>query len=101
MEDAVAQGHSHARAAELVVERGISRRQAQIALDQQMHPAACAARRDGKQPLARRFAEARWKPSDDEKTIFLGDGASLLVVFSDVRKLVAEIHLDDFLDVLV
>src|SRR5690349_12097578 len=101
MERAIAQAHPQAGAAEFVLKRRIRRRLAQVALDEQMHAAARAAGGDGEQALASRFAEGGWKTGDDEETIFLGDGTRLFVVFRDVRELVAEIHLDDFFDVLV
>ena len=48
----------------------------------------------------RGLAEARREIRDDEEVIFLRHAAGLLVVFGDRRVLVAQIHLDDLLDVL-
>ena len=51
--------------------------------------------------FARGFAEGGGKSGDDEEAVFFRDGAGLFVVFGDVRELVAQIHLDDFFDVVV
>ena len=88
-------------AAEFVIQRRIRRGLAEIALDQQMHAAARAAGGDGTQAFHRGIAEGRGKPGDHDEAVFLGDGAGLFVVGIDVRELVAEIHLDDFFDVIV
>ena len=54
---------------------------------------------------SRRFAavslKAAGNPAMTRKAVFFGDGAGLFVVFGDVRELVAQIHLDDLLDVFV
>ena len=47
------------------------------------------------------FAEGGGKPGNHQETVFLRDAAGLFVVFRDVRELVAQVHLDDLLDVLV
>ena len=62
--------------------------------------AARAAGGDALQPLRRDVAEIGREIGDDEEVIFFGDAAGLLVVFGDGRVLVAQVHLDDLLDVL-
>lgn len=56
---------------------------------------------DAEEALGGEVAEGRGEIGHDDEVIFLGDVAGLLVVFGDGRVFIAEIHLDDFLHVLV
>jgi len=56
---------------------------------------------DVAEPARGGFAEVGRERSDDQEMIFFGDGAGLRIVFGDGGVFVAQIHLDDFLHVLV
>jgi len=71
-----------------------------IPMNEGENAAPCPARGDALQPFGGRFAEIGRKIGDHEEVIFLRHTPGLLIVFRDARVLVAQIHLDDFLDVL-
>ena len=64
-------------------------------------PQRGAAGGDAQQALGGGLAEVRREIRDDQEVILLRDLARLLVVLGDRRVLVAQIHLDDLLHVLV
>ncbi len=101
VEHALAQDQAQTGPPQFVIERRIRRGLPQVALDEQVDPAARPAGGDGKQAFRGGVAEGGGKPGDHHEPVFFGDGARLFVVFRDVGELVAEIHLDDFFDVLV
>ena len=72
-----------------------------VPLDEREHAATRAVRGDVAQALRRRLTEIHRERGDDDEMIFLRDGAGLGVVFRDGGIFVAQIHLDDFLHVLV
>src|SRR5690606_22702942 len=72
-----------------------------VHVDHQEDPTARAARREAAQALHRRFAEIRGEPRDENELAFLRDLPGLTVVFRDRLKLVAAIHLYDFLHMFV
>ena len=101
MEHAVAQRQAQAGPAQFVIERRIRRGLAEVALDEQVDAAARAAGGDGEQAFRGGVAEGGGKSGDHHEAVFFGDGAGLFVVVGDVGELVAQIHLDDFFDVVV
>ena len=72
-----------------------------IPMNQREHTATRAADGDALESLRRGLAEACGKIGHDEKVIFFRHAAGLFVVLGDRGVLVPQIHLDDFLDVLV
>ncbi len=85
---------------QLIGNETVGRRLALIPMDEREDAAARAAAGDALQPLHRDLAEVRREVRDDEEVVFFRDAAGLLVVFGDRRVFVAQIHLDDLLDVL-
>jgi len=63
--------------------------------------AARTAHDDAFQPRHARLTEPSGQPGNDEEVILLRHAARLLVVLGDRCIFIAQIHLDDFLDVLV
>ena len=90
---------AHAGAPKLIIQLLVNERL--FNLKDQEHPAPRPADRQTPQPLHRRVAEVGRKSGDENELILLGDLPRLEVVLGDGRILVAEIHLDDFLHVLV
>ncbi len=77
------------------------RRLALIPMNQQMNSAARATGGDTLETLHRHVAEVGGEIRDDQKMIFLGESSGLGVVFRERLVFVAQIHLRDFLNVLV
>ena len=65
------------------------------------HAAARSASEDAFQPRHCALAESRRQSGDDEEVILLRHAAGLFVVFGDRCVFVAQVHLDDLLDMLV
>ena len=85
-----------------VIEDDVRRqRRPLVPLNERVNAAARPARGDVAEPARGGVAEVHRERGDDEEMIFLRDGAGLGVVFGDGGIFVAEIHLDDFLHVLV
>ena len=80
-----------------LVGRGFSH----VPMHQRINPAALAARRDAHQPARGKVGEVGREIRDHEEVVRLSDAPGLLVVFGDCFKLIAQIQLRDFLDVLV
>ena len=70
-------------------------------MNEHIHPAARPAGGDAQQPLGGGLREVRREIRHDQEVILLRNHARLLVVFRDGGILVAQIHLDDLLHVLV
>ena len=72
-----------------------------VPMDEREDAAPRAAGGDVAQPLRRGVGEIHRERRDDQEMIFLRHAAGLRVVFRDGGVFVAQIHLDDFLHVLV
>ena len=72
-----------------------------IPVYQRVDPAARSAHRDALEAFHRGLTETCREVCDDKEVIFLGDVAGLLVIVRDGLVLVAEIHLDYLLNVLI
>ena len=70
-------------------------------MDQRVDAAPGAAGGDAQQAPGGGLAEVHREIGDDQEVVLLRDVARLLVVFGDGGVLVAQIHLDDLLHVLV
>ena len=79
----------------------LRRRLAEVPVQQQIDTAARSAGSDVEQTPGRHVAEVYGKIGHDQKLIFFGDHAGLLIIFGDGRILVAKVHLDDLLHMLV
>ena len=86
--------------AEFINGKAIGQRLALVPVNECEDAAARTARGDALEALRRGFAEACGKIRYDEKVILFRYAPSLLVVLSDRFVFVAQIHLDDLLDVL-
>src|ERR1039458_6359698 len=72
-----------------------------IPMNECINAATRAVRGDVAQPPRGGLAKIHRERRDDEEVIFFRDAAGLRVVFRDGRVFVAQIHLDDFLHVIV
>ena len=72
-----------------------------VPMNQRVNAAPGTAGRDAHQSLGRHIAEIGGKIRNHEKMVFFSNHTSLLVVFRDRLVFVAQIHLDDFLHVLI
>ena len=72
-----------------------------IPVKQEIDAAPWPGRGDGEELLDSAGGEAMRKIRDDKKAVFLRDVPGLGIVFCDGAELIAQVHLDDFLQVLV
>ena len=86
---------------QIIGHEAFGRRLTPIPMDQGEHAASRPACRDALQALDGRLAKVRGKVRDDEEMVFFRHAVGLRVVFGDGGVFVAQIHLDDFFDVLV
>ena len=70
-------------------------------MDERIDAAPGAAGGDTQQAFGGGIAEVDGKIGDHEEMVLFGDHAGLVVVFGDGGVIVAQVHLDDLLDMLV
>ena len=91
---------ANAVGAQFVGRKTIGQRLPFVPVQEGEHAAARAAGGDALEPGGGSFAERGGEIRDDQEMVFLRNAPGLLVVFSDRRVLIAQIHLDHFFDVL-
>src|SRR5262249_4812968 len=72
-----------------------------VPLDKSVNAAACTARGDVEEPPSGSFAEIDGETGDNQDVVLFGDGAGMAVGLRDGGVLVAQVHLDHLLHVLV